>query len=106
VFCGGDASAADGSSRSSAPSLFSGRERLIDPRDANWHHLHGRSLGTLRLRCAGCRARISVAVVPPWYRRKVFDVVLTPLDAACHRSHSPSKPARYAQPPAPLGVKA
>jgi hypothetical protein len=26
-----------------------GRERLIDPRDATWHHLHRRSLATLRL---------------------------------------------------------
>jgi hypothetical protein len=60
-----------------------GRERLIDPRDANWHHLHQRCLRTLRLRCEGCRARISVVVVPPWYRRKGFNVVraTTPLDA-------------------------
>jgi hypothetical protein len=61
-----------------------GRERLIDPRDASWHHLHRRSLGTLRLRCEGCRARVSVMVVPPWYRRKGFDVVRarTALDVA------------------------
>jgi hypothetical protein len=59
-----------------------GRERLIDPRDANWHHLHRRSLRTLRLRCEGCRARISVMVVPPWYRRRGFAVVraVTALD--------------------------
>ncbi len=54
-----------------------GRERLIDPRDANWHHLHRRSLRTLRLRCEGCRARIAVTVVPSWYRRKGFNVVRT-----------------------------
>jgi hypothetical protein len=61
-----------------------GRERLIDPRDATWHHLHRRSLATLRLRCEGCRARIGVTVVPPWYRRKGFDVVRarTALDMA------------------------
>lgn len=52
-----------------------GRERLIDPRDANWHRLHQRSLATLRLRCEGCRAPIAVTVVPPWYRRRGFDVV-------------------------------
>jgi len=59
-----------------------GRERLIDPRDANWHHLHRRSLKTLRLRCQGCHARVSVTVVPAWYRRRGFDVVrtMTPLD--------------------------
>ena len=61
-----------------------GRERLIDPRDASWHHLHRRTLSTLRLRCEGCRARVGVMVVPPGYRRRGFDVVraLTPLDAA------------------------
>ncbi len=52
-----------------------GRERLLDPRDANWHHLHRRSLSTLRLRCEGCRARVGVTVVPAWYRRRGFDVV-------------------------------
>ena len=63
-----------------------GRERLIDPRDATWHHLHRRSLATLRLRCEGCRARVGVTVVPPWYRRKGFDVVraMTPLEAGPH----------------------
>jgi len=61
-----------------------GRERLIDPRDANWHRLHGHSLKTLRLRCEGCRARVGVTVVPHWYRRKGFDVVraMTALDVA------------------------
>jgi hypothetical protein len=61
-----------------------GRERLIDPRDATWHHLHPRSLARARLRCEGCRARIHVAVVPPWYRRRGFDVVraMTALDVA------------------------
>ncbi len=60
-----------------------GRERLIDPRDANWHRLHRYSLYTLRLRCVGCRARVGVTVVPPWYRRKGFNVVraMTPLEA-------------------------
>jgi hypothetical protein len=61
-----------------------GRERLIDPRDATWHHLHRRSLTALRLRCEGCRARVAVTVVPPWHRRKGFDVVraTTALDMA------------------------
>jgi hypothetical protein len=61
-----------------------GRERLIDPRDASWHHLHRRTLGTLRLRCEGCRARVGVMVVPPGYRRRGFDVVraMTALDPA------------------------
>ncbi len=65
-----------------------GRERLIDPRDANWHHLHRRDLKTLRLRCEGCRARVGVTVVPQWYRRKGFDVVrtMTALDAAGRQS--------------------
>jgi len=64
-----------------------GRERLIDPRDANWHHLHQRSLKTLKLRCQGCKARVSVMVVPPWYRRKGFKVVrtLTALDVGTLR---------------------
>ena len=61
-----------------------GRERLIDPRDADWHHLHRRSLATLRLRCEGCKARVGVTVVPSWYRRRGFDVVRarTALDIA------------------------
>ncbi|CAN5901296.1 hypothetical protein BH11PSE3_BH11PSE3_25670 [soil metagenome] len=59
-----------------------GRERLIDPRDANWHQLHPRTLRGLRLQCQGCRARVGVVVVPSWYRRKGFKLVraTTPLD--------------------------
>ncbi|SEO79385.1 hypothetical protein SAMN02990966_02856 [Rhodospirillales bacterium URHD0017] len=71
-----------------------GRERLIDPRDATWHHLHGRSLAGARLRCEGCRARIHVTVVPPWYRRRGFAVVraMTALDVAA----VPTEPSRGA----------
>ena len=58
-----------------------GRERLIDPRDGNWHHLHGRSLAGLRLRCQGCRARVAVTAVPAWYKRKGFKIVRATLAA-------------------------
>jgi hypothetical protein len=36
---------------------------LVDPRDADGHHLHTRSFHALRLRCAGCRARAAMVVV-------------------------------------------
>ena len=65
-----------------------GRERLIDPRDAKWHHLHRRSLRSLKLRCEGCRRPASVLVVPSWYRRKGFRVIRA------------SKPPAPAAPPA------
>jgi hypothetical protein len=47
---------------------------LIDPRDADGHHLRTRNFHGLRLRCAGRRAATMV-VVPSWHRRKGFDVV-------------------------------
>ena len=55
-----------------------GRERLIDPRDATWHHLHQRSLARARLRCEGCRARIqrdgrAAVVSAPGLRRRAGD---------------------------------
>jgi hypothetical protein len=63
-----------------------GRERLIDPRDADWHHLHERRLDRLRLRCEGCRQRATVVVVPSWYRRKGFNVV------RASQPHAPLRP--------------
>ena len=51
-----------------------GRERLIDPRDADWHHLHARRIDGLRLRCEGCRRRATVLAAPPWYRRNGLKV--------------------------------
>jgi hypothetical protein len=51
-----------------------GRERLIDPRDADWHHLHSRRIDGLRLRCEGCRRRATFLAVPSWYRRNGLKV--------------------------------
>jgi len=51
-----------------------GRERLIDPRDVDWHHLHSRRIDRLRLRCEGCRRRATFLAVPSWYRRNSLKV--------------------------------
>jgi len=51
-----------------------GRERLIDLRDADWHHLHSRRIDGLRLQCEGCRRRATFLAVPSWYRRNGLKV--------------------------------
>ena len=74
-----------------------GRERLIDPRDADWHHLHTRRIDRLRLRCEGCRRLATIVAVPSWYRRKSHEVVRTswPPNISPPRPLAPEPPAMH-----------